>query len=228
VAVVPATGSAKLTVLDSTISNGEGVLSGGILIDSPASTVPSTATVVNSTLSGNEGDQQAGAIGLINSDLTARDDTIANNFGNGGGGLQVGLDSAATVTDSLIATNASPYTGLSDCEVNQTSKVTDGGHNLIGIANPGGVDDCGFTNATNGDLTGTPSSPLNPDLGPLAANGGPTQTQALEPGSPAISAGNPTDCQAAPVNDLDQRGDTRAATTRDACDIGAYDTGGTA
>ncbi|MGO9971766.1 MAG: choice-of-anchor Q domain-containing protein [Solirubrobacteraceae bacterium] len=227
VAVIPATGNASLTVLDSTVSNGLGDFAGGILVSSPSSASPSSATVINSTISGNDaqaGGGDGGGISLDNADLTARDDTIANNFGLGGG-LLVGLNSAATVTDSLIATNASPMTGLSDCEVNQTAKITDGGHNLIGIANPGAVGDCGFANATNGDLTGTPATPLNPDLGALAANGGPTQTQALQPGSPAISTGNPTDCQATPVNDLDQRGDTRAATTRHACDIGAYDTG---
>ncbi|MHB1777924.1 MAG: Ig-like domain repeat protein, partial [Acidimicrobiales bacterium] len=44
----------------------------------------------------------------------------------------------------------------------------------------------------------------------------------------AIGAGNPTDCAAAPVNGLDQRGDPRNAATRGTCDIGAYDTGGRA
>jgi hypothetical protein len=34
------------------------------------------------------------------------------------------------------------------------------------------------------------------------------------------------DCEAAPVGDTDQRGDTRDAPSRDACDIGACDTGG--
>lgn len=221
VAVIPASGNASLTVLDSTISNTLTNSAGGIFVSSPSSAAPSTATVINSTIS-NAQAQQVGGIDLENTNLTARDDTIDNNYGNGTGGLLVGPGSTATVTDSLIAGNSSTVAGQADCGIQVGAKVIDGGHNLIGTANP----DCGFANDTNGDLVGSVASPLNPDLAALAANGGSTQTQALEPGSPAIGAGNAADCEAAPVNDLDQRGDTRAATTRNACDIGAYDTGG--
>ncbi|HEX7101552.1 MAG TPA: choice-of-anchor Q domain-containing protein [Nitrolancea sp.] len=58
-------------------------------------------------------------------------------------------------------------------------------------------------------------------LGPLASNGGPTQTMALLPGSPAIDAGEDTVCAASPVNGLDQRGYTRPAGSP--CDIGAFE-----
>ena len=49
---------------------------------------------------------------------------------------------------------------------------------------------------------------LNPVLGPLQNTGGPIQTMALLPGSPAIDAGNPTGCKDAQGNLLttDQRG----------------------
>src|SRR5262249_23141816 len=53
-----------------------------------------------------------------------------------------------------------------------------------------------------------------------------TQTRALQLGSPAINAGDPVDCAASAVSGLDQRRRTRKPSTRDACDIGAYDTGG--
>ena len=42
----------------------------------------------------------------------------------------------------------------------------------------------------NGNLIGSATNPIDPLLGPLALNGGPTQTHALLPGSPAIDAGN--------------------------------------
>jgi hypothetical protein len=45
-------------------------------------------------------------------------------------------------------------------------------------------------------------------------------------GDPAIGTGNATTCEQAPINDTDQRGHSRNATTRGGCDIGAYDTGG--
>ncbi|MGZ5331674.1 MAG: choice-of-anchor Q domain-containing protein, partial [Solirubrobacterales bacterium] len=52
---------------------------------------------------------------------------------------------------------------------------------------------------------------VDPKLGPLASNGGPTQTHALLKGSPAINTG-----QGCPG--FDQRGGPRKA-----CDIGAYE-----
>ena len=49
----------------------------------------------------------------------------------------------------------------------------------------------------------------DPMLGPLADNGGPTQTMALLPGSPAIDAADNECRAAAPVNNLDQRRQSR-------------------
>ena len=72
------------------------------------------------------------------------------------------------------------------------------------------------------------SDPIAARLQPLAANGGPTETVALNPSSPAIGSGDAATCTAAPINNLDQRGDPRNAATRGTCDIGAYDTGGAA
>ena len=53
----------------------------------------------------------------------------------------------------------------------------------------------------------------DPLLGPLADNGGPTQTMALLASSPAIGAG-------ANCPDFDQRGHSKTNPAR--CDIGAY------
>jgi hypothetical protein len=55
-----------------------------------------------------------------------------------------------------------------------------------------------------------------PLLGPLADNGGPTRTQAVLPGSPALDAG--TGCLA-----QDQRGEPRARSAADPCDLGAFE-----
>src|SRR5262249_59941464 len=57
------------------------------------------------------------------------------------------------------------------------------GHNLIG-------DTTGSNNFINFDQVGTAQNRLDPRLGPLAHNGGPTQTHALRPGSPAIDKGD--------------------------------------
>jgi hypothetical protein len=55
-----------------------------------------------------------------------------------------------------------------------------------------------------------------PLLGPLADNGGPTRTHAVLPGSPALNAG--TTCLA-----QDQRGEPRARSAEDPCDLGAFE-----
>ena len=66
-----------------------------------------------------------------------------------------------------------------------------------------------------------PTNLINTDplLGPLADNGGPTQTMALLPGSPAINAG-----VAVPGVTTDQRGVTRPQ--GNATDIGAFESRG--
>jgi hypothetical protein len=79
---------------------------------------------------------------------------------------------------------------------------------------------CGFAAVTV--LTGT-----QPMLGALAGNGGPTQTQALQTGSPAIDHGG-TATVGCPSTD--QRGMARPDETRDNgdCDMGAYESQGVA
>jgi hypothetical protein len=80
------------------------------------------------------------------------------------------------------------------------------GYNLIG-------DGTGGSGYTDTDLVGTPDNPIDPMLGPLQDNGGPTQTMALLAGSPALNAGDPNE-----LGTPDQRGVLRAG----GVNIGAY------
>lgn len=74
-----------------------------------------------------------------------------------------------------------------------------------------------FLAGAAGNLSG-----LDPRLGPLQDNGGPTPTMALQPGSPAIDAGsNPLDLTA------DQRG-YKSRVVGAAADMGAYEFGAVA
>jgi hypothetical protein len=117
----------------------------------------------------------------------------ANTAAGSGGGLS-DTGGSFTVTNSIIASNqGSPATAL-----NCGGMVTDGGGN-IGF---GGTCPAGFLNA-------------DPKLGPLASNGGPTQTQALLTGSAAIH--HVATC----VLNSDQRGVSRPVGA--ACDSGAYE-----
>lgn len=91
--------------------------------------------------------------------------------------------------------------------------LVSGGHNLFGGA-PG----CGQSGAAPTDRLG-----VDPLLGPLGDNGGPTPTHAPSQFSPAIDGGAPEGCRdpAGRVIAIDQRGLPRVVGA--ACDIGAVE-----
>jgi hypothetical protein len=135
-----------------------------------------------------------------------------------GGGVRVG-SGGATFENTIVAGNtAANGTGDNSSPPisapNVDGTVTSNGHNLIGIATGA----TGFIGT--GDQTGA-----NPMLMPLANNGGPTETMALTPGSPAIDAG------VAAGATTDQRGMPRTVDDpgvpntggSDGTDIGAYE-----
>jgi hypothetical protein len=118
-----------------------------------------------------------------------------------GGGIYVG-SGGVTLHNTLIAGNPA----------GDISGTLDGAsdYNLIG-------DGSGRLNTANHNLLGSSTSPLNSLLAPLANYGGPTQTMALLPGSPAIDAGS-----SAYGSSTDQRGESRVGVT----DIGAFESQG--
>jgi hypothetical protein len=89
------------------------------------------------------------------------------------------------------------------------------GHNLIGIGTGG-------TGFVTSDLVGSAPNPIDPRLGPLAWNGGRTQTYRLLAGSPAVDAGDdsllPRTDQRGLARRKDGTGDGRAVV-----DIGALE-----
>jgi hypothetical protein len=121
---------------------------------------------------------------------------LAGAVGQGiAGGLQ-----AASGTTSLVNTIVATNVATSDPDL--AGAFTSHGGNLIG----NGSGSSGLTNASGGDQVGSGTSPLNPMLGPLQNNGGPTETMALLPGSPALAAGS----SSAGLT-VDQRGFLRAS-----------------
>ena len=108
------------------------------------------------------------------------------------------------------------------------------GYNLIGRIDysPGsgasaGVSTSGLTNGVNQDQVGSLASPLDPLIGALQDNGGPTFTHGLRSNSPAmdkgISNGLPTDQRGAPRPfDFASVGN---ASGGDGSDIGAFESG---
>jgi hypothetical protein len=104
---------------------------------------------------------------------------------------------------NLLDTIVGGSVGVSQSPNNCFGIITDGGHNICSD------DSAGFS--ASGSLNNT-----DPKLGPLANNGGPTETMALLPNSPAIDAG---DDQLCPLTD--QRGVFRPQGAH--CDIGAFE-----
>jgi hypothetical protein len=121
-------------------------------------------------------------------------------IGYGGGIYNAAGPSALQMHDTILADD----TADSGSDLN--GSVASQGYNLIGNTTGGS----GFVAS---DLLN-----VNPLLGPLQNNGGPTQTMALLPGSPAINAGDNTN---APT--YDQRGPGFARIVNGIIDIGAFE-----
>lgn len=161
-----------------------------------------TAIIINSTFSGNSTAGSGG--GIYNSGkLTISNATLAGNAAGAGGGIYSAVGSAA-LQNSIVANNSSRNCG---------GTMTSDGYNLSSDST------CTFDGP--GDM-----NDINPMLGPLQPNGGPTGTEALLPGSPAIVAGNPSGCTDGQGHLLktDQRGYPRPDTEDvGGCDIGAFE-----
>lgn len=158
---------------------------------------PSSLVIENSTIAGNEGT----GITLFEARASITNATITG--ATDGAGIRSERNRVVTLTNSIL------YGNSRNCESggNIGGSIVSGGHNIEAR------NTCGF--AAAGDLINT-----NPMLGPLADNGGATRTRGLQPGSPAIDAGDDVACMAS-----DQRGVARPSGS--SCDIGAYEDDGT-
>jgi hypothetical protein len=138
-------------------------------------------TVTHSTISGNLAANNGGGVAIAGG-ATILGCTIADNSaGINGGGLFVDATNSSPilVKNTIVATNLGSAPDIS-------GSFTSQGHNLIGDGDGG----TGFINGGAGDQVGTTAQPIDPRLGLLAANGGPTKTHALLAGSRAIDAGD--------------------------------------
>lgn len=231
--------SGTLTLNRSTVRNNSAINGGGIFIfdsgtvNMDASTINTntaisggngagiyngTSGTINGTSSTIDGNSAAGFGGGIynTATITLTNNTITGNNATRGGGIYNVF--TATMQNNLVASN----TALAGNDLFGGGALGGNGYsgsfNLIGNAD----DSAGLASAPN--RTGTTANPLNPLLGPLQNNGGPTATRALLNGSPAIDKGN------SPTLGTDQRGLPRPFDNplipNDAgngADIGAYE-----
>jgi hypothetical protein len=198
-----------LRMTGSVISGNRAGFGGGVEI------LDASGSLTNCTISGNSAIGFGGGILMITDLTTLTNCTVTGNSGPLGGGLFVFTDSTARLKNTLVAGNSPPNFGKSSVRAILTSL----GHNLDGDGSSG------FTNSINGDLVGTMSNPLDALLGPLADNGGPTQTHSLLLGSPAINAGNNAFALDADSNPLqfDQRGPGFPRILGGVVDTGAFE-----
>ena len=209
-----------LTIIQSTVS-GNNISRGRMQASAAGGGIYNTGslTVTNSTINGNQaqdrwpaGVSYGGGIADENGTVIINNSTISQNVttyitpfgtvpGFGGGIYNSGPGPRATFQNSILGSNSGG---------NCYGPVTSHGYNLSQDAT------CHFNGS--GDMNN-----IDPRLGPLNYNGGPTQTEALPPGSPAIDAGNPSGCTDGSGHRLttDQRGLPRPGLG--ACDIGAYE-----
>jgi hypothetical protein len=162
----------------------------------------------NMAFGGNGGAIAGGTVVLTNS-------TISSNSAasNGGGIFQNGMNGGSVKSrNTIIALNTA------STAPDVYGPLTSENFNLIGDSSGATI-----TPAQFADQIGTAGSPINPMLGPLQNNGGPTLTRALLSGSPAIDKGDSS------FYSTDQRGFARPidmpaiANAGDGGDIGAFE-----
>ena len=149
-------------------------------------------TLNNVTVSGNAIGQTAngnpiggGGLHVAGGTTRLRNVTVAFNSANVAGGGLARSSGTVRPRNSLFANNSGG--GSPDCS-SATSGTVSEGHNLIRV-------NSGCVNSFTGtDQEGTSGSPLEPLLQPLAGNGFPVETHALDVGSPAIDRGEPSGC----------------------------------
>ena len=181
-----------LTLTDCTVSGNAAAGNGGGLRNI------GTATLTDCTVSGNAAGNTGGVANYRS--VTFTDCTISGNSASNIGGVFNG--NTAALTNTIVASN------VAGGNASDIIGMVTGSNNLIGTGGSGGL-----VNGQDGNLVGV-AAPL---LAPLGDHGGPTQTVALLPGSPAIGAGT-----AISGLTTDQRGEPVGSSV----DIGAFQSQG--
>jgi hypothetical protein len=187
------TAISQLTLTACTIAGNTALLGGGGI-----AWAGGAVTANNCTFSGNSADSgSGGAILMLNAiqlgTLELTSGTLSQNSAADAGGLDIGNSFISVSMRNTIVAGNQAADNVADVQ----GAVFSFGHNLIGQVD-------GSTGWQPSDLTGTSNHPLDPRLGPLQDNGGPTATQAPFADSPAIDNGDPV-----LYRSLDQRGTSR-------------------
>ncbi len=206
-----------------TISNNSaGFAGGGIHTDGGAMTLTGV-TISGNIVRGGSTTPAGGGI-YTGSPLTLTNVTVSGNYAPNGGGIYVSFFTANLINVTLSGNSASASNGggidrnggaveilntiVANSPTGGNCNTTIGGSFDLSSDNT-----CGFGLGDNVDVM----------LGPLADNGGATQTHALLPGSPAIDAIPFGTSGCGTTITTDQRGAPRPVNGK--CDIGAVEVG---
>ena len=208
--VLHVTGSANVLISNLTLIGGPNVGEGGAIYNSGNLTLEQvtitgsqafnggaimnrgTLRLTNSTVAGNVarrpgvggvggGIANRGTLYLVSSTVSGN---VADDAGDGaygsGGGLDIATSSPSLtfIANSIVAGNTAVT--APDIATSPTSQLS------TSVALIGDGTGSGQVDGAGGSRVGTSSARIDPRLGPLASNGGPTQTMALLAGSPAI------------------------------------------
>ena len=201
-------------IVDSAFLENSAASVGGALFALDGAAVTNCTFVGNSATSAATG--RGGAIFALNasgSSYLYSCTIVSNTAGVSGGGVDQGSP-LVHIGNSIVAWNSAPSAP------DTAGFFFSQGYNLIGNS----TSSTGWATAL-GDQLGSDSLPLNPTLGALQDNGGPTPTLAPQPGSPAIDKGRTW------AGAADQRGrrrpydnaDVANASGGDGSDIGAVE-----
>jgi hypothetical protein len=193
----------------STNGSGGGIYNAGTLVasrDTINGNTASTLTASPTTIGIGGGIDNEGALTLVNSTITNNTAGGGNVLGQGGGLATAAAPASGANPFSMLTnvTLTSNITGLGGAGPNLStaSKATSAQNTIVALAGDANCSGAIQSNGNNledrstcglgaaGDRSNTSPNPI----GDLAPNGGPTDTQALFPGSPAIDAGSNSGC----------------------------------
>ena len=215
-----------ITITNSIISSNSAVIGGGVSsLDS--------FTITNSIVTGNSATDGGGAYnGGGTSSLN--NSTFSANSATGSGGGAYNGGGTLSLNNSTFSGNLAPGGAVADGGATTISSNTIISNSQLGPNCSGGIS--GSNNLSSDSSCPSPAFTITSGirLGPLADNGGPTPTFALQAGSIALDTADVTTCNGSGVNRLDQRGVPRSLDANGIpnnpvvgdCDIGAVELGG--
>ncbi len=217
---------ATLNILNSTFSVNSAGYYGGAIYNA----LNATANISNSTFSGNSVPASGGAIfNYQDAIANISNSTFSGNTAAYGGGLYNRSLATANISSSTFSGNSAAVSGgaiMNFAAVILQNSIVANSPSGGNCYNEASLNSIGYNLDTDNTCSLTEPTDLpntSPQLGVLADNGGPTDTMALDPGSPAVDRIPFGVNGCGTTMTTDQRGFLRPSAGGGPCDIGAYE-----